>query len=43
MIDLILFSFWVGTFCGGFWCGKTFKSAASMFKAAHDKMSGLFD
>lgn len=31
MVDLILFSFVVGVFAGGFWCGKTYGSAKAMY------------
>lgn len=38
MIDLILFSFVVGMFTGGFWCGKKYGSAKAMF----DSFKALF-
>lgn len=39
MIDFILFSFVIGVFLGGFWCGKKFGSLKSMMKAAVDAAS----
>lgn len=38
MIDLILFSFVVGVFAGGFWCGKKYGSAQAMF----DSLKAMF-
>ena len=35
MIDLILLSFVLGVFYGGFWCGKKFQTLGAMF--AHVK------
>ncbi len=31
MIDFILAFALVASFCGGFWCGKTFHSASEMW------------
>jgi hypothetical protein len=37
MIDLILFSFVVGIYAGGFWCGKKFGTAQAMWSAVKAK------
>jgi spore maturation protein SpmA len=42
MIDLIFFSFFLGIFVSGFWCGKTFGTAAAMFQAAKKGVAGWF-
>lgn len=42
MIDLILFLFTLGMFVAGFYCGKTFGTAAAMYAAARAKVAGLF-
>jgi hypothetical protein len=33
MVDLILLSFALGTFAGGFWCGKKFGTVGAMLTA----------
>lgn len=34
MVDFILFCFFIGVFCAGFWCGATFSTAAAMWTHA---------
>lgn len=41
MIDFILFSFVVGVFFTGFWCGKTYGGVKSMFSALSEAVSNL--
>lgn len=38
MIDFILWTFWIATFAGGFWCGKKFQTVEAMFVAAKAKI-----
>jgi hypothetical protein len=40
MIDFILFSFVVGVFAGGFWCGNKYGNVKSMFSALSASISG---
>lgn len=39
MIDLIFFTFFLGLFCGGFYCGSKFSTATAMFAAARAKVA----
>jgi hypothetical protein len=36
MIDFILFTFVVGVFCGGFWCGAKFGTLKGMCRRGID-------
>lgn len=42
MIDLIFFTFFLGLFICGFWCGKTFGTAKAMFESGMKAIAGLF-
>lgn len=43
MIDLIFFTFFLGLFCVGFYCGKTYGTAKNMFSTLGKKVSALWD
>lgn len=42
MIDLIFFTFFLGLFVVGFWCGKTYGTAAVMFQSVKKAIAGWF-
>lgn len=42
MIDLIFFTFFLGLFAAGFWCGKTYGTVAVMFQSAKKALAGIF-
>jgi hypothetical protein len=42
MVDFILFSFFVGAFAGGWWCGKTYRTVGEMTDRAVARVYGWF-
>jgi spore maturation protein SpmA len=42
MIDLIFLTFFLGLFIAGFWCGKTYGTAAAMIDGAKKAVASLF-
>lgn len=42
MLDLIFFTFFLGLFTAGFWCGKTYGTGKAMYQAAVKRVSGWF-
>lgn len=42
MIDIIFFTFFLGLFIGGFWCGKTYGTGKAMLQSIGKRASDWF-